>query len=213
YSVNALAHRGLEGISAEAAGIDVLPAYWQQVSMNRGQTMLEFAAATGGRSFFNTPTLGEAFSTMAQDLESYYSLGFTPAQVGSGTYHRFEVKVSRPGIKVRHREGYLDLSADQRLDARARAALFVSGPDNALGCTVETGEPKAGSGKNFTVPFVVRVPGRHVVLVPDGETARGRLTFVFAAEDDKGRQSELQRRTIEVPVPTRDLEVMAKQSL
>lgn len=213
YSVNALAHRGLEGTSAETAGMDILPAYWQQVTMNRGQTMFDFAAATGGRSFFNTPTLGEAFSTMAQDLESYYSLGFTPAQVGSGAYHRFEVKLARPGLKLRYREGYLDLSSDQRLDARARAALFVSGPDNALGCTVEIGEGKPGTGKTFTVPFVVRIPGRSVVLVPDGETAHGRLTFVFASEDLKGRQSELQRRTIDVPVPTRDLEVMAKQSL
>jgi Ca-activated chloride channel family protein len=66
------------------------------------------AQQTGGGHF----TLGAfddvnaTFSQVMQELHFQYVLGFSPA-VADGRLHRLEVRVRRPGLTVRARQGYL----------------------------------------------------------------------------------------------------------
>lgn len=50
-----------------------------------------------------------AFGEILQELRDQYVLGFYPTDAaGDGRWHELEVKVRRPGIRLRTREGYLD---------------------------------------------------------------------------------------------------------
>jgi Ca-activated chloride channel family protein len=51
--------------------------------------------------------LGTAFSRIAEELRSQYSLGYYPKDTKhDGRFRRLEVKVNRPGITARTKEGY-----------------------------------------------------------------------------------------------------------
>jgi Ca-activated chloride channel family protein len=66
------------------------------------------AAETGGGYFEITPAddLGAAFARVADELHSQYLLGFAPPD-HDGKRHRIEVRVGRPGLKVRARKNYV----------------------------------------------------------------------------------------------------------
>jgi VWFA-related protein len=67
------------------------------------------AEPTGGRMFdlASRQPLGEIFREIQEELRSQYALGYTPSNSSrDGTFRRIEVKVTRPGLKVRTRRGY-----------------------------------------------------------------------------------------------------------
>lgn len=54
-----------------------------------------------------TENLGSAFSKIAKELSSQYSLGYYPSDLSQDDgFRRVEVKVTRPGLSARTREGY-----------------------------------------------------------------------------------------------------------
>ncbi len=70
--------------------------------------MSKLAEQTGGRviQVRNPDKLDKAFSEIAAELRSQYSLGFTPTdEVADGKFHKLEVK-SKDGYKIQARKGY-----------------------------------------------------------------------------------------------------------
>lgn len=70
----------------------------------------ELANATGGRSFFVTgpKRLEPALAAIARELRFQYLLGYVPAHAPSAEpeWRSIQVKVERPGLRVRARDGY-----------------------------------------------------------------------------------------------------------
>ena len=51
--------------------------------------------------------LGAAFGRIAQELRSQYSIGYYPKNLRQdGSYRKIEIKVNRPGVTARTRQGY-----------------------------------------------------------------------------------------------------------
>ncbi len=75
--------------------------------------MESLAQVTGGRSLRNTNDLTAGMKAAAADLRGAYSVGFYMAQNPDNQWHTFKVQVSRPGVKVLHRQGYLGIAARQ----------------------------------------------------------------------------------------------------
>ena len=81
-----------------------------RVQMILNQEVLKnFANKSGGR-FINTPggfQLREAFQDIVQELGNQYTFGYQPADSKKdGKWHSIEVRVSRPNLTIRTREGY-----------------------------------------------------------------------------------------------------------
>jgi Ca-activated chloride channel family protein len=91
-------------------GYDVL-IYPVAVGPARPPVFAELAAATGGRSFFvrDPAALAATMKTIAMELRVQYLLGYVPARdrTGDPSWHAIDVKVTRPGLRVRAREGYV----------------------------------------------------------------------------------------------------------
>jgi VWFA-related protein len=97
--------------------------------------LAENAINTGGRAFTNQSNLTKAVDEIVGDNGSYYLLGYYPNPFASdGKFHELKVKVNRPGVIVRARQGYVassvapavtDLNAS--LDSAMSAGVNVSG--------------------------------------------------------------------------------------
>jgi Ca-activated chloride channel family protein len=72
----------------------------------------ELASLTGARSFHvrDPKQLSETLRSIAQELRHQYLLGYTPSKPitpGQETWRSIEVRVNRPDVRVRARDGYL----------------------------------------------------------------------------------------------------------
>lgn len=74
------------------------------------QRMAELAAASGGRLFRaqSVQDLDPVYPQLAEELRSVYMVGYYPQdQQFDGRWRAVEVRVKRPGVRVRTRAGYL----------------------------------------------------------------------------------------------------------
>lgn len=166
---------------------------------NRRDSLHVLAADTGGRAVFNANDLMPELARIQEDFGSYYSLAFTPVHPGDGREHRLEVKVKRPGLRVRHRTSYRDKSGLEQAVDRTLAALFYGSEENPLEVALELGEPRpVGGGRTFSVPVRLKIP-LHKLFLRDNQTALiGKVRLLVAVQGAQGETSRV--RQVEVPI-------------
>lgn len=77
------------------------------VVMNTQMAMGQLAEETGGLRFINRNDLGKAVERATADGSTYYTLEYSPRDtVWDGKFRRIDVKLTRDGLRVRHRRGY-----------------------------------------------------------------------------------------------------------
>jgi VWFA-related protein len=77
-------------------------------TVKAGREMKKLVEETGGRLFdANEQEMPHIFQQIDEELRSMYELGYAPKKPPTGrTFRKIEVKVKRPGLKVRARRGY-----------------------------------------------------------------------------------------------------------
>jgi hypothetical protein len=161
---------------------------------------------TGGQAILNRNDLLPALRKVADDFQTYYSIGYTPDHTGDGQFYTLAVQVKRAGVRLRHRSGYRDKSANASMSEGVRAALTHAVDDNPLGVVVEIGEESVSDSERFLVPIQVTIPLGEVVLLPDGAVIRGRLRLFLVAMDEEGRTTEVLEIPSEIEFPDGDTE-------
>jgi VWFA-related protein len=73
-------------------------------------TMDMLAEVTGGRAIRNTNDLAAGAREAATDLRGSYSVGFYVPDNTDNRWHGFDVRVSRPDVRILHRRGYMALA-------------------------------------------------------------------------------------------------------
>jgi len=136
------------------------------------ETLQSLAEQTGGLAFHHINDLSAAIQEAAGDARVSYSVTFSPAaSTLDGTYHRLEVIVKRPDVKLRYRPGYV---------AARDAAVAPSLPDAVA-------NPVALAGIGFTVHLEpveggykasVIIDPRNITLEPKDGKWTGSLQFI-----------------------------------
>ncbi len=170
-------------------------------TINMQEPLIEMAEATGGASILNTFELADAFHRTGVDFDNFYSLGFRSPARGDGEFHDVEVRVKRPGLRARHRRGFVDKPQEERVADRTLSSLVFKMESNPLGIEVDFGRPERQGRRAYEVPVLVRIPFRDVTLLPNGEMQEGRLRIYLVVEDEKGGVSELHQFPYPVQVP------------
>jgi VWFA-related protein len=88
----------------------------RHLGLFHAQSTLQYLAdETGGLAKLDTNDMAGAVSAIVADLSGYYLIGYAPdtGTFGDRSFHRFEVKVKRPGLKVRTRKGFYAVTDDQ----------------------------------------------------------------------------------------------------
>jgi hypothetical protein len=94
----------------------------------RHTSIRTMAESTDGVAVLETNDFGAALRRMTSDLGSYYLLGYYSSGKLDGKFHAITVNVTRPGVRVRARRGYLAASTatvSPTADNSASAAAAV----------------------------------------------------------------------------------------
>jgi VWFA-related protein len=97
-------------------------------------TMDMLADVTGGRSFKNTNDLTAGVQAAATDMRGAYSVGFYVPDNSDNRWREFDVRVSRPGVRILHRKGYMAL-APVKQPVNWTQAEWQAAMQNPLGST------------------------------------------------------------------------------
>ncbi len=126
-SIYAVDPRGLAAFEGDidegAAGISLTTdKEMLRLTMDSIQVLAE---NTDGRAIVNTNDLDKGMRQIIRDQSAYYLIGYNSTRAPSdGKFHQIKVKVARPGVEVRHRQGYVAFTKED-----LTRALTPSRPD------------------------------------------------------------------------------------
>lgn len=168
------------------------------------------AVGTGGLSLTTSNNVDYLITAMARGFESYYSLGYSSEQEGSGKRRKIRVEVDDPDLKVRHPRGYLDKTGEDLMKERTLAALLLDVSENPLDIGVEIGDEKRrNEDGTFLLPIQVKVPIANLTLLPEADHHVARLSLVFVAQDERGTSDPVY---LEVPISIPNAQLLSALS-
>lgn len=153
-------------------------------------TFLVLARETGGRAMTAGLRLS-ALEHVVDDTRSYYWLGFTPSWQGDNRSHKVELEVVRPGLEVRTRRGFRDLSRSLEVSFMVESALLFGELPGAAGLEIGFGRSSSRGLGKLEVPVEVKIPMDAVTTLPAGDGYRTALEMRIAVVDEHGRQSPI----------------------
>ncbi|HUL74329.1 MAG TPA: VWA domain-containing protein [Vicinamibacterales bacterium] len=160
--------RGIPDCTVLRGDCRILP--WENIHA-QWNNMRELAENTGGLAFVNRGNLADAVREIIDDSSSYYLLGYYPQPfVRDGRFHDVDVRVTRPGLRVRARKGYSAPAAN----ANAPAAIAKT-VDDALGAA----QPIAG--------LTLRASALPIAAAAHGMTTAIALQVTMPAPADGAR--------------------------
>ena len=97
-----------------------------KIKQNELANLRDLALKTGGAALQGSNKFDNFQKYVNRDLKSYYELSYYPKRKkADGKYHKIQVKVTRPDVKIRFRKGYYDFTDEQR-----ESLLFASSSSN-----------------------------------------------------------------------------------
>lgn len=188
--------------SANRLGYTVYPVDVAQGDARVLRALDKLAAATGGK--VANAASGEILKTVAEDSGTYYWLGFSPAWVAIDKAYRIEVEVRRPGLTVRARDSFSDLSRRTEVAFKAESVLLFGGEGEDRRLRIELGEPEpvGRRGARLRVPVTLGVPVEALALTPaDRGGFVAEVPLAIAVVDADGGRAELPTSRLRVEVP------------
>lgn len=179
--------------------------------MGMEQTLAAMAVSTGGEALIG----GDVAARAARALTVFgdaYSLGFLDTHPGDGKYHSLKVKVNRPGLQVRHSEGYFNQTAEGRATEASLSGLYLNATDNPLELGLTVRSMAKDKGSDYSVVLLTVIPLGNVILAPKGEAHEASLALWLAARDANGKVIQSTRQTLPLQVPNSALASAQGQS-
>jgi len=201
YTVEATGLRMSSAADASQQTAGLGPQVDQIHFSNLQSTLQTLAEKTGGMAVINANQALPRLERMAQDFETYYSLGYSPSHGGDGRYHRVNVKLKRKGLTLRHRDGYRDKPVETVMADGTMAVLRFSTEANQMGIGLDVGAMTPRSDGNYSVQLTVRVPIGKLLLIPRDTTHEGRVRIYVGAMDQKGGVSEVNNVSVPIQIP------------
>jgi VWFA-related protein len=153
------------------------------------ELMMDLADRTGGEASFNTNGLATRMHEAVDDARLSYTLGFyvNDDELDVG-FHELDVRVDRPDVDVRHREGYWGFGAERPTEVTPGLEDLLLSPTNASGVGL-TGSVTAVDGRPDDYDLLLIADTRDLGLTYDGTHWNGVLEmamyFAAVAEDPR----------------------------
>jgi len=183
--------------AANQLGYTVYPVDASQSDAYEATALDTLARATGGRLLI--PADNAVFREAVADSGTYYWLGFTPAWKANDRGNRVTVEVRKPGLAVRSRSGFADLSHQTEAAMKAESVLLFGGATDDRRLIVQLGEPKRDGGA-FEVPVTLGVPVEALALTPKGKGYLAVVPLAVSTEEADGRRANLSGPQLKVQI-------------
>lgn len=176
------------------------------ILMNESAALDEIAVATGGMSAWGNALIAKLLPRVADDLASYYSLGYRATATGKDGSRKLTVTTKNPGYVVRARKEFVEKSETTQLKDRVRANLYqrVEGSSAKIPFDVAVGAFKKTGRNRWTVPLKIRIPIKSLTTLPRGPEESGAFSVFFATGGVLGVMSEVEQRTQSFGIPRAD---------
>ena len=159
---------------------------WRHMLAPERVILDQFASQTGGIAWHGNG-LDTEMQAALSDVSYSYSLGYyAPPDYDHAKFHRLKVEVTRPGVKLRYREGYsVDTAASPSEDRKAKVTQALLSPVDNTSIPIAV---KAVRKQNALSLRIALQPAS-LGLVRKGDHWQGKIELIarFAAED--GRES------------------------
>ena len=153
------------------------------------------AEQTGGFAVLNQNDFRGGFGRILADNSSYYVLGYYPTnEKRDGRFRNVEVKVLKPGLRVRSRRGYVAPTAGKKAEAKETPARTspelrdaLDSPVAISGLTISAfAAPFKGAGSNDALALAIEVDGSAIQFTqtPAGTFANDLEVTMFAANTE-----------------------------
>lgn len=167
-------------------------------------TLASLSADTGGHAFMDSNDFGEAFDRVQKDMSAYYLIGYqTTNTAKDGRYHRIQVKLKKPGLKIEAREGYYaerdfahTASADRSTELQDQLFSPLSATD--LPVLVSASYFRLAPDKYY-VPISTVVPGSALPPPSEKDKDKVQLDILGMVRDEQGRFVGQIRQTVKLP--------------
>jgi len=196
--------------------IDADPSMKLNLAGVEGEQLLQrfslqtLAEGTGGFAAVSTNNLAGAFERIRQENSTYYVLGYYPTNTRrDGKFRTVEVRVTRPGLLVRARQGYVApigktpappaVEANARIPAPLRAVLGSPLQVSGLRLTA-CAAPFKGPGPNATVTVVLHADGRDMQFRERDGIFEGALELSVIALNSQGKTKADLHRVVPMPL-------------
>jgi VWFA-related protein len=173
------------------------------------------AQLTGGFAIVGTNNVLTALDRMVRENSSYYTLGFSSGHdERNGRFVAVDVRVKRPGLQVRARDGYVaPLGREQppsviRGEARLpTVAEALSSPVAVSDVGMRTAAASyRGKGKNAMVALTIEFDASKLDLVERNGELIGDVEISYLATDSKGKVHPGRRHASQMTVKKAALE-------
>ncbi|HVR98037.1 MAG TPA: VWA domain-containing protein [Thermoanaerobaculia bacterium] len=188
YSVDVPGVEGVLGADAENQGPGSTSFNLREQEIH--DTLDFVARETGGQAFLGGRR-GKALELAESDTRSYYWLGFTPNRQRNDARHAMRVEVRRPGLAVRSRDSFLDLSRQAEVSMMVESAMLFGSFPGAAPMKMQVGPPVKSGRREMVVPITLQIPMDAFEVVHMEGRYVARLELRVAATDEKGGRSPI----------------------
>jgi len=165
---------------ADASETRMVGSLPMMVAPTASMTVNGIAAETGGVALYGSTNWKLAFDTIANDLNTYYSLGYRASGERTDHLRNVVVRLTNKKYAVRTRHAVIEPSAASEMTDAVTAHLFREVGTNGLAIRASAGTATADSGEAIVVPLTITIPTEKLTLLPDGADLTGSFS-VFAA--------------------------------
>ena len=151
--------------------------------------LTEHSGNTGGRSFANRNDFDGVIDDLMSDNGSYYVLGYYPDPfVADGKFHTLNVKVKRPGVKVRARAGYVASSAvDAAADSMNPVSVAIGSGTSVADVSMRATATPVGPGATTGVATAVTVEMTYPPIANAVRSVDDDVQMLVAALSPEGK--------------------------
>ncbi len=155
------------------------------------QSALRWVAEhTGGRALLYGDRM-RPLAVVAEDVASYYWLGFTPRRERDDRSHRIRIELRPAGLEARARAGFLDLAPGTEQALVVESALKFRDPLAENDFAVNLGSARRAEGRKVELALAIDLPLDRLVYLPYPEGWRAQVEVRLAALDGRGARSEV----------------------
>lgn len=183
------------------------------------ESLISLAQETGGQAIVRTNDIAGGLSRIERDTSRYYILGYV-ADPGRapGKFRSIEVKVRKPGLKVRARRGYVpaDLKAAEKRDSGAKTGTSPA-LTAALANPIPAGDvpvrvwaaPFKGDGRLASVAMAIEIDGAALKYQQRDDRFLEDLEVSIVAADHDGKIRGSDRQTMNLKLKPETHRVMS----
>ena len=226
YSIDPRGLAGLEDVMEVSGGFpednSLGPTNIMDEVRRSQDSLRQISEETGGFAAVNRNDFRETFARIIQENSSYYVLGYYPTNDRrDGRFRSVEVRVKRPGLRVRARKGYVAPRgrateprsfASMGTSEALRAALDSPLPISGLGMTVNAAAFR-GTAPNTAIAVTLEIDGRNLKFAEKDGTFVNDVELSLVAVDSSGKGRDGGRDVVKLGLRPQTHELVAQRGV